>query len=161
MKHNALQDIRDCKIGKGTVLHNYINLYECTIGKDCMIGAFVEIQKGATIGDRVRVQSHSFICEGVTLEDDVFVGHHVVFINDNYPKSSLNNSVSKSRKWKLLPVIIKNGASIGSNATILGGVTIGKNALVGAGAVVTKNVPDNTTVSGNPAKPHDVTHKKL
>ncbi len=132
------------EIGKGTKIYKYTNLYGCKIGKDCMIGTFVEIQKGAVIGDRVRVQSHSFICEGVTIEDDVFIGHGVMFINDKYPK------VGKA--WKLLPVLVKKGASIGSNATVMGGVIIGKNALVGAGSVVTKNVPDSSVVAGNPAQ---------
>jgi acetyltransferase-like isoleucine patch superfamily enzyme len=132
------------KIGKGTVLNKFINLYGCTIGRDCMIGTFVEIQKGAVIGNRVRVQSHSFICEGVTIEDDVFIGHGVIFINDNHPKVPTTG-------WKLLPVRVKKGASIGSNATILGGVIIGEKAVIGAGAVVTKNVPNRATVAGNPA----------
>lgn len=138
----------NCTIGHGTILRHFINLYGCTIGEDCMIGTFVEIQKGAVIGNRVRVQSHSFICGGVTIEDDVFVGHHVVFINDNYP--TVEKTIHKT--WRLMPVTVKNGATIGSNATILGGVTIGEFAMVGAGAVVTKNVPDRAIVVGNPAR---------
>ncbi len=136
---------KNCKIGKGTIVRPFVNLYGCTIGRDCMIGTFVEIQRGVKVGDNVRVQSHSFICEGVTIEDNVFIGHGVMFINDNHPKAGV--------PWKLLPVLVKKGSSIGSNATILGGVTIGNNALVGAGSVVTKDVPDGTTVVGNPAKP--------
>jgi acetyltransferase-like isoleucine patch superfamily enzyme len=135
---------KNCNIGKGTVVRPYVNLYGCRIGEDCMIGTFVEIQKGAIVGNHVRVQSHSFICEGVTVEDDVFIGHGVVFINDNHPRANT--------PWKLLPVLVRKGASIGSNATILGGVTIGEKALIGAGSVVTKNVPDGATVAGNPAK---------
>jgi acetyltransferase-like isoleucine patch superfamily enzyme len=148
MKTDKTQIVVNCKIGKGTILRKFVNLYGCTIGRDCMIGTFVEIQKGAHIGNNVRVQSHSFVCEGVTIEDDVFIGHHVVFVNDNKP------TVAHALKgdWKLLPVVVKRGATIGSNATILGGVTIGKRAMVGAGAVVTKNVPDGATVAGNPAK---------
>jgi acetyltransferase-like isoleucine patch superfamily enzyme len=147
MKTDPTQQVVDCKIGKGTVLRKFINVYGCTIGRDCMIGTFVEIQKGAHIGNNVRVQSHSFICEGVSVEDDVFIGHHVVFINDNKP--TVAHALRKD--WKLMPVHVKKGATIGSNATILGGVTIGKNAMVGAGSVVTKDVPDGATVAGNPA----------
>ncbi len=147
------QCIVDCRIGGGTVLRPFINLYGCVIGDDCMIGTFVEIQKGVTIGNNVRVQSHTFICEGVTIEDNVFVGHHVVFINDKYPRATNRKGHPITRAdWKLLPVLVKQGASIGSNATILGGVTIGRNALVGAGSVVTKDVPDYAIVVGNPAQ---------
>lgn len=135
-------------IGKGTRVNKFTNLYGCVIGKDCMVGTFVEIQKGAVLGDRVRVQSHSFICDGVTIGDDVFVGHHVVFVNDNYP--TVEKTLKKT--WNLLPVVVKKAATIGSNATILGGVTIGEQAMVGAGSVVTKNVPPKTIVAGNPAK---------
>lgn len=143
------QSIKNCTIGKNTKIWDYVNLYGCSIGNNCMIGSFVEIQSGARIGNNVRVQSHSFICDGVTIEDDCFIGHHVVFINDNYPKSG--------KPWKLLPVSVKKGASIGSNTTILGGITIGENALIGAGSVITKDVPPNAVVAGNPAK--TVQHK--
>jgi len=130
-----------------------VNLYGCEIGDDTKIGAFVEIQKGAKIGKRCRISSHSFICEGVALEDGVFIGHNVTFINDKYPRSVTSDGTMTSEKdWILQRTIVKKGASIGSSATILCGVTIGKNAIVGAGAVVTKDVPDNTVVAGVPAK---------
>lgn len=146
---DTLQVMKNSAIGRGTKIWKFVNLYSCTIGDDCMIGSFVEIQSGVVIGNRVRVQSHSFICEGVTIEDDVFVGHHVVFINDKYPKAANNNT---TKNWKCLPTTIKRGASIGSNATIFP-VVIGENAIVGAGAVVTRDVPPGTTVVGNPAHP--------
>lgn len=153
MKKGKYQNIVDCKIGKRTILRDFINLYGCDIGNNSMIGTFVEIQRGAKIGNKVRVQSHSFICEGVTIEDDVFVGHHVVFINDKYPKAVNSKGETISPKdWELLPVTVKSGASLGSNATILGGITIGEKSLVGAGAVVTKDVPAYSIVVGNPAR---------
>lgn len=142
-----------CKTGKNTKIWEPVNMYDCVIGDDCMVGAFVEIQGGVNIGNKVKIQSHSFICEGVTIEDDVFIGHHVVFTNDKYPRSVNSKGALATRNdWKLLKTVIKKGASIGSNVTILGGVTIGEYALVGAGAVVTKDVPPHTTVVGNPAK---------
>jgi acetyltransferase-like isoleucine patch superfamily enzyme len=154
MKAAKNQYIVDCKIGKRTIVRPFVNLYGCTIGEDCMIGTFVEIQRGARIGNKVRVQSHSFICDGVTIEDNVFIGHHVVFVNDNHPRATnAKGNPITTQDWTLSPVRIKKGASIGSNATILGGVTIGKNALIGAGAVVTKDVADNSIVVGSPAAP--------
>lgn len=150
---NNLKKIIDCKIGKETQISDFVNLYGCEIGKNTKIGPFIEIQKNSKIGNYVKVQSHSFICEGVTIEDNVFIGHHVVFINDKYPKSVNNNGELKNvNDWKLERTIIKKGASIGSNATILGGVIIGENSIVGAGSVVTKNVLPNSIVAGNPAK---------
>ncbi|MBI3343127.1 N-acetyltransferase [Candidatus Gottesmanbacteria bacterium] len=138
------QLITNSSIGKRTKIWNFVNLYGCRIGQDSMIGTFVEIQEGARIGNRVKVETHTFICEGVTIHDDVFIGHHVVFINDNYPRVH--------KKKDFLKTLVKQGASIGSNATILGGITIGRRAIVGAGAVVTKDVPDFAVVAGNPAK---------
>src|SRR6266480_5687460 len=145
MRSSKLQNINRCKIGKRTKIYDFVNLYDCTIGEACIIGTFVEIQKDVIIGDKVKIESHSFICSGVTIEDAVFIGHHVVFTNDKYPDAT-------DQDWKLEKTIIKKNASIGSNATILPGVTVGENALVGAGSVVTKDVPKNTIVVGNPAK---------
>lgn len=128
-------------------------MYGCKVGNNSSIGSFVEIQKDVVIGDRIKIQSHSFICEGVIIEDDVFIGHHVVFINDNYPRSINKSGRLKTKgDWKLLKTLVKKGASIGSNSTILGGITIGENAMVGAGSVVTKNVEENAIVVGNPAR---------
>ena len=140
---NPTQLIRDCRIGEGTKVWNFVNLYECEIGRDSMIGSFVEIQAGVRIGDRTRVQSHTFICELVTIGNDVFVGHGVMFINDTMPPQPDRS------KWKA--TVIEDGASIGSNATLLP-VTIGRDAVVGAGAVVTKDVPPGAIVVGNPAR---------
>lgn len=150
---NTLQNITNSKIGKQTKIYDFVNLYECTIGDNCLIGTFVEIQSGVEIGNNVKVQSHSFICSGVTIEDNVFVGHHVVFTNDKYPRVlNPDGNAQKKEDWTLERVIVRKGASIGSNATIVGPVTIGENAVVGAGAVVTKDVLPNTTVIGNPAR---------
>ncbi len=137
----------DVRLGKNVQIYEFVNLYGCEIGDDTQIGAFVEIQKEATVGRRVRVQSHTFICSGVTIEDDVFVGHQVTFINDRRP--SAENA--RSGRWKLETTTVKKGASIGSGATILCGVTIGEGAVVGAGSVVTKDVPSGAVVAGNPA----------
>jgi acetyltransferase-like isoleucine patch superfamily enzyme len=151
MKYCCISD--DVKLGRNVKIYSFVNLYGCEIGDDTKIGAFVEIQKGAKIGKRCRISSHSFICEGVALEDGVFIGHNVTFINDKYPRSVTSDGTMTSEKdWILQRTIVKKGASIGSSATILCGVTIGKNAIVGAGAVVTKDVPDNTVVAGVPAK---------
>ncbi len=142
-------------LGKNVRIHHQdqINLYGCTIGDDCRIGSFVEIQKNASIGSRCKISSHSFICEGVEIEDDVFVGHGVVFTNDRFPRASnLDGSVQSEADWVLEKTLVKRRASIGSNATILCGLTIGEGALVAAGAVVTKDVPDYTLVAGVPAR---------
>jgi len=147
------QIIKDCTFGKNTKVWNFVNLYGCKIGNDCTIGSFVEIQNGVNVGNRVKIESHSFICEGVKVEDEVFIGHHAVFINDNYPLSvNRDGSLRKKEDWKILRTIIKRGASIGSNSTILGGIIIGENSVVGAGSVVTKNVSRNVVVAGNPAR---------
>jgi len=129
-----------------------VNLYGCTIGDETKIGAFVEIQKNAFIGKRCKVSSHTFICEGVTVEDEVFVGHGVMFINDIYPRATAGGTLQTEADWKVVPTRVKRGASIGSGAVILAGVTIGEGAMVGAGSVVTKDVPPNTVVKGVPAR---------
>ena len=144
---------QDVKLGKDVKIFSFVNLYGCEIDDRTKIGAFVEIQKGAKIGKDCKISSHTFICEGVTIEDRVFVSHNVTFINDKYPRSANpDGSLQTEEDWVCVPTLIKEGASIGSSATILCGVTIGKNAIVGAGAVVTKDVPDNTIVAGVPAK---------
>jgi acetyltransferase-like isoleucine patch superfamily enzyme len=142
----------DVKLGKGVKLAKFINLYGCEIGDDTKIGAFVEIQKNASVGRQCKISSHTFICEGVTIEDNVFIGHGVMFINDIYPRATANGQLQSEADWKVERTVIKNGASIGTGATILANVTIGENAIVGAGSVVTKNVPANCIVAGNPAK---------
>ena len=142
----------DVKLGKGVKLSKFINLYGCEIGDDTKIGAFVEIQKNASVGRQCKISSHTFICEGVTIEDNVFVGHGVMFINDIYPRATANGQLQTEADWRVERTVIKNGASIGTGATILANVTIGENAIVGAGSVVTKNVPANCIVGGNPAK---------
>jgi acetyltransferase-like isoleucine patch superfamily enzyme len=143
----------DVKLGRGVKLSKFINLYGCEIGDECKIGAFVEIQKNATIGKRCKISSHTFICEGVTIEDNVFIGHSVTFINDSYPRATITDgSLQTEADWKVERTLIKNGASIGSGTTILSDITVGENAIVGAGSVVTKDVPPNSIVAGNPAK---------
>jgi acetyltransferase-like isoleucine patch superfamily enzyme len=143
----------DVKLGKDVRLARFINLYGCEIGDETKIGAFVEIQKNATIGRRCKISSHTFICEGVTIEDFVFIGHGVAFINDTYPRATTRQGELQSeRDWKVAPTIVRKGASIGSGTTILCNVTIGEGALVGAGSVVTRNVPPHTIVAGNPAR---------
>ena len=146
--------IASCVIlGENVFLADFINLYGCTIGDNTKIGPFVEIQKNVTVGRNCKIQSHSFICEGVTIEDEAFVGHGVMFINDRYPRSATDSGALQTEAdWKVVPTTIKKGASIGSNATILCGVTVGEGAIVGAGSVVTKDVPPRTIVAGNPAK---------
>lgn len=143
----------DVKLGKDVKIFAFVNLYGCEIGDGSKIGAFVEIQKNARIGKNVKVSSHTFICEGVTIEDNVFIGHNVSFINDKYPRSTNPDGTLQSEAdWKVIPTLVKKGASIGTSATILCGVTIGENAIVGAGSVVTKDVPPNAIVAGVPAK---------
>jgi acetyltransferase-like isoleucine patch superfamily enzyme len=142
----------DVKLGEGVKLAKFINLYGCEIGDETKIGAFVEIQKNAIVGKRCKISSHTFICEGVTIEDNVFIGHGVMFINDIYPRATANGQLQTEADWKVERTVIKNGASIGTGATILANITIGENAIVGAGSVVTKNVPANCIVAGNPAK---------
>ena len=142
----------DVKLGRDVVIHNFVNLYGCDIGDESRVGSFVEIQKGARIGRKCKISSHSFICEGVDIEDEVFIGHGVVFINDKVPRATTSEGrLQTDDDWKAIPTIVKRGASIGSGATILCGVTIGENAVVGAGAVVTRDVAPGTTVVGNPA----------
>jgi UDP-2-acetamido-3-amino-2,3-dideoxy-glucuronate N-acetyltransferase len=142
------------KLGSGVVIHHpeLVNLYGCTIGDDTKIGAFVEIQKNAVVGRRCKVSSHSFICEGVTIEDEVFVGHGVMFINDRHPRAAAGERLQTDADWTVVPTRVCRGASIGSGAVILCGVTIGAGALVGAGAVVTHDVPDQAVVVGVPAR---------
>ena len=141
------------KLGQRVVLNAFTNLYGCEIGDDSKIGTFVEIQKGARVGSRCKISSHSFICEGVTIEDEVFVGHNVTFTNDLFPRATRpDGSMQTDSDWKCVPTLIKRGASIGSSATILCGVVIGERAMVGAGSVVTKDVPPDTLVAGNPAR---------
>ncbi len=141
------------KLGRDVKLSKFINLYGCEIGDETKIGAFVEIQKNASVGKRCKISSHTFICEGVTIEDNVFVGHGVMFINDSYPRATAaGGSLQTEADWKVEKTVIKQGASIGSGATILANLCVGENAIVGAGAVVTKDVPANTIVAGNPAK---------
>lgn len=143
----------DVKLGKNVRLHGFVNLYGCEIGDGVKIGAFVEIQKGVKVGDRCKVSSHTFICEGVTLEDEVFVGHNVTFTNDRYPRATnRNGQLQTEADWKCVPTLVKRGASIGSGATLLCGITIGEGAMVGAGSVVTKDVPAGAVVAGNPAR---------
>ena len=143
----------DVQLGKDVKIFSYVNLYGCSIGDESKIGAFVEIQRGAMIGKRVKVSSHTFICEGVTIEDDAFIGHGVMFINDLYPRSTnADGLLQTTDDWECVPTLVCRGASIGSNAAILCGVIIGEGAIVGAGSVVTKDVPAYSVVAGNPAR---------
>jgi len=148
---NSIAD--DVKLGANVRLSKFINLYGCEIGDDTKIGAFVEIQKNAKIGNRCKVSSHSFICEGVTIEDNVFIGHGVMFTNDSYPRATTaDGGLQTEADWKVEKTLIKQGASLGTGAIILPNISVGKNAIVGAGSVVTRDVPDNAVVAGNPAK---------
>jgi acetyltransferase-like isoleucine patch superfamily enzyme len=143
------------KLGRDVKLSKFINLYGCEIGDETKIGAFVEIQKNASVGKRCKISSHTFICEGVTIEDNVFVGHSVAFINDSYPRATTaEGGLQTESDWKVEKTLVKNGASIGSGSTILANVTIGENAIVGAGSVVTRDVPPNSVAYGNPARVH-------
>jgi acetyltransferase-like isoleucine patch superfamily enzyme len=143
----------DVTLGANVKLAQFVNLYGCTVGDHTKIGAFVEIQKNATVGRNCKISSHSFICEGVTIEDDVFVGHNVTFINDLYPRATTGDGeLQRDGDWTVEPTLVRRGASIGSGATVLARVTIGENAIVGAGAVVTRDVPANCIVAGNPAR---------
>ena len=143
----------DVKLGKDVKLAKFINLYGCEIGDETKIGAFVEIQKNARVGRRCKISSHTFICEGVTVEDHVFIGHGVMFINDSYPRATTaDGELQSAGDWKVEQTVVKKGASIGSGATILSNVTIGERAIVGAGSVVTRDVPPDTIVAGNPAR---------
>lgn len=143
----------DVKLGKGVRIFGFTNLYGCEIGDDTKIGTFVEIQKGARIGSRCKISSHTFICEGVQLEDEVFIGHGVMFTNDLFPRAtSANGGLQTEADWKCIPTHIKRGASIGSGATLLCGITVGEHSLIGAGSVVTKDVPAYSVVAGNPAR---------
>jgi acetyltransferase-like isoleucine patch superfamily enzyme len=143
----------DVEIGAGARIGAFVNLYGCTIGEDTKVGPFVEVQKNARIGRRCKISSHTFICEGVTIEDECFIGHHVCFINDPYPRATTaGGKLQTEADWKVVPTLVKRGASIGSGAILMCGVTIGENAVVGAGAVVTKDVAKNEVVAGVPAR---------
>jgi acetyltransferase-like isoleucine patch superfamily enzyme len=143
----------DVKLGQGVKLSKFINLYGCQIGDETKIGAFVEIQKNSSVGRRCKVSSHTFVCEGVTIEDNVFIGHGVTFINDSYPRATTpDGEIQTEKDWRVETTVVKRGASIGSGSTILSKIVIGENAIVGAGSVVTRDVPANTIVAGNPAR---------
>ena len=151
MKHQNISD--DVKLGKNVKVFDFVNLYGCRIGDNSKIGTFVEIQKGASGGNNCKISSHTFICEGVHIEDNVFIGHNVTFINDKYPRSTnQDGSLQTEADWQCIQTFIKKNASIGSSATILCGLTIGENAIVGAGSIVTKDVPPFSVVAGNPAR---------
>ena len=142
----------DVKLGKDVKIHDFVNLYGCSVGDNTKIGAFVEIQKGAEIGKNCKISTHTFICEGVTIQDKVFIGHNVTFINDKYPRAAnLDGDLKTEENWSVVPTVIEEGASIGSGATILCGVTIGAGAIVGAGSVVTKDIASGEIWAGNPA----------
>jgi acetyltransferase-like isoleucine patch superfamily enzyme len=143
----------DVKLGRNVRIYDFTNLYGCEIGDDVKIGTFVEVQKGAKIGNRCKISSHTFICEGVTLEDEVFIGHNVTFINDRHPRATnAEGQLQSETDWACVTTLVKRGASIGSGATLLCGITVGENALVGAGSVVTRDVPAGAIVAGNPAR---------
>jgi len=149
---NYLSIAPTVRLGRDVKLSKFINLYGCEIGDETKIGAFVEIQKNATVGKRCKISSHTFVCEGVEIEDNVFIGHNVAFINDSYPRATTGDQLQTEADWRVERTLVKKGASIGSGSTILSNITIGENALVGAGSVVTKDVPPNSIVAGNPAR---------
>lgn len=150
------------RLGQDVKIYAFVNLYGCEIGDRSKIGTFVEVQKGAKIGRQVKISSHTFVCEGVTIEDEVFIGHGVMFINDKYPRATnMTGALQTEADWNCVSTLVKRGASIGSNATILCGVTIGEEAIVGAGSVVTDDVPPRTIVVGNPARILRATHSKM
>ncbi len=147
------KNIVNVKLGKDVKIFDFVNLYGCTIGDNTKVGTFVEIQKNAVIGNNCKISSHTFICEGVNIEDNVFIGHNVTFINDKFPRATAEDgSMQTENDWKVVETFVKKGASVGSSATVLCGITIGENSIIGAGAVVTKDVPPNTIVGGVPAK---------
>lgn len=149
--YNCIAD--DVKLGTNVRLSRFINLYGCEIGDETKIGAFVEIQKNANIGRRCKISSHTFVCEGVTIEDNVFVGHGVTFVNDSYPRATtIDGELQTEKDWSVERTVVKRGASIGSGSTILSNLAIGENSIVGAGSIVTRDVPPNSIVAGNPAK---------
>jgi len=152
----------DVKLGKGVRLSKFINLYGCEIGDDTKIGAFVEIQKNAKVGRRCKISSHTFVCEGVAIEDNVFIGHGVTFINDSYPRATTpEGELQTESDWHVEATVIKRGASVGSGATVLSKVVVGENSIVGAGSVVTRDVPPNVIVAGNPARILRPVHSKV
>jgi UDP-2-acetamido-3-amino-2,3-dideoxy-glucuronate N-acetyltransferase len=152
LRENCIR-LNDVKLGEAVKIYSFVNAYGCEIGDESRVGAFVEIQKGVKIGCRCKISSHSFLCEGVLIEDNVFVGHGVMFTNDKFPRAvNSDGSAQSENDWSVLPTLIRKGASIGSNATIVAGITIGENAMVGAGAVVTRDVPGGAVVAGVPAR---------
>ena len=151
MKYTCIAD--DVQLGSDVKIGEFVNLYGCAIGDNTKIGPFVEIQKNARVGRNCKIQSHTFICEGVTIEDDVFVGHNVTFINDRYPRAATGEGkLQTEQDWECTPTLIKKGSSVGSSVTLLCGITVGENSIVGAGSVVTRDVPANVIIAGNPAK---------
>ena len=150
---NSKQSLNNVSLGQNVKIFDFVNAYGCSIDDNTKVGAFVEIQKGSTIGKNCKISSHTFICEGVHIDDNCFIGHGVMFTNDLFPRATnMDGSLQTEDDWKCIETFVKKGASIGSNATILAGVTIGENSLIGAGSVVTKNVPENAIVAGNPAQ---------
>ncbi len=149
----SFQNIKsDVKLGANVKIFDFVNLYGCTIGDNTKVGAFVEIQKNAFIGKNCKISTHTFICEGVTIEDDVFVGHNVSFINDRYPRATAGGRLQTEADWSVEPTRVRQGASIGTSCTILSNVTIGRNSIIGAGSVVTRDIPDNVVAAGNPCR---------